>query len=71
VLHQDALREWPRVEARDGGIVQARLALACAKAGEPDRATVEGRKALAVARATNSTTAKRELKRLQLALAAA
>jgi transcriptional regulator with XRE-family HTH domain len=71
VLHQDALRNWPRAEARDGGIVQARLALACAKAGEPDRARVEGRKALAVARATSSATAKRELKRLQLALAAA
>lgn len=71
VLHEDALRDWPRAEARDGGIVQARLALACAKAGEPDRARAEGRKALAIARATSSATVKRELKRLQLALAAA
>jgi tetratricopeptide (TPR) repeat protein len=67
-LYDKALRDWPRAEARGGGVHQARLALACAATGELDRAQAEGRRALAIARATNSVTAKRELKRLQAAL---
>jgi hypothetical protein len=50
---------------------QARLALACAGAGEHDRATAEGRKALAIARKTKSSLAARELKRLGQTLGAA
>jgi tetratricopeptide (TPR) repeat protein len=63
-LYEDALRQWPRDRARDGGLHQARLALACAAAGEHDRATTAGRKALAIARTTKSNVARRELKQL-------
>lgn len=69
-MYEDALREWPRNRTRDGGLHQARLALACAAAGEHDRATAEGRKALAIARTTKSSVAARELRRLGAALAA-
>jgi transcriptional regulator with XRE-family HTH domain/tetratricopeptide (TPR) repeat protein len=69
LLYDEALREWPRDKMRDGGLHQARLALACAAAGEHDRAKVEGRKALAIARTTKSSVAARELKRLRDALA--
>jgi transcriptional regulator with XRE-family HTH domain/tetratricopeptide (TPR) repeat protein len=68
-LYDEALREWPRDQMRDGGLHQARLALACAAAGEHDRAKAEGRKALAIARLTKSSMAARELKRLRDALA--
>jgi hypothetical protein len=43
---------------------RARLALACAAAGEHDRARAEGRKSLAIARTTKSNVAARELRRL-------
>jgi transcriptional regulator with XRE-family HTH domain len=69
-LYDDALRHWPRAEVRDGGVVRARLALACAKAGERERAEAEGREALAIARSTRSSTATRELRRLGQMLAA-
>jgi transcriptional regulator with XRE-family HTH domain len=69
-LYEDALREWPRDQVRDGGLQRARLALACAATGEHDRADAEGRKALSIARATKSITTTRELKRLSSILAA-
>jgi transcriptional regulator with XRE-family HTH domain len=70
-LYENVLREWPRDCARSRGLHQARLALACAGIGERDRAEAEGRKALAIAKATGSALAGRELKRLGAALAAA
>jgi len=70
-LYDRALRDWPRDEARDAGLHRARLALACAAAGERDRATAEGRRAYASARATGSNAAARELKRLGAELRAA
>jgi transcriptional regulator with XRE-family HTH domain len=70
-LYERALRDWPRDQMRDGGGHQARLALACAGAGELDRARVEGRRALAIARKTQSNVVGAELKRLGAALAAA
>jgi hypothetical protein len=71
LLYDAALRDWPPTEARDGGIERARLALACAKVGELDRARAEGRKGLALQRATKSVTAERELRRLGQMLKAA
>jgi hypothetical protein len=70
-LYESALRDWPRDQMRDGGGHQARLALACAGAGELDRARVEGRTALAIARKTQSDVVRTDLKRLGAALAAA
>jgi hypothetical protein len=70
-LYESVLSAWPRDRIRDGGLHQARFALTCAAAGERDRAEAEGRKALAIARATNSASAKRELRRLGRALGAA
>jgi tetratricopeptide (TPR) repeat protein len=67
-LYEAALRDWPRERTRDGGLHQARLALACASAGQRERAIAEGRKALAIARTTQSVTAVRELRRLGAAL---
>jgi hypothetical protein len=46
----------------------ARLAIACADAGELDRARAEGRKALAIARTTRSRVAARALNQLKAAL---
>jgi hypothetical protein len=69
-LYEAVMREWPRNQMRDGGLHQARLALACAATGEHDRAKAEGRKALAIARTTKSSVAARELTRLRDALAA-
>jgi transcriptional regulator with XRE-family HTH domain len=64
-LYDDLLRDWPRaVGRRDGGLYQARLAIACAACGRLDRARAEGRKALTTARATQSATAARELRQL-------
>jgi len=63
-LYEVVLCDWPRNEMRTGGVHQARLALACAAAGERERAKDEGRKALAITRATGSSVAARELKRL-------
>ena len=62
-----ARHEVPRLPAN----ARARLAIACARAGELDRARAEGRKALAIARQTKSVTATRELKRLGTALSTA
>ena len=70
-LYENVLRDWPRERIRDHGLHQARLAVACARAGELDRAQVEGRKALATTRTTGSAGATRELKRLGAALSAA
>jgi transcriptional regulator with XRE-family HTH domain len=67
-LYDAALRDWPRGWTRDGGLYRARLALACAAAGEQDRAAAEGRRAWAISRATKSVTAQRELRRLGAAL---
>ena len=70
-LYDSALREWPRDQMRDGGLHQARLALACAHAGELDRARAEGRKAFAIAGTTKSAVANAELQRLSAVLRAA
>jgi tetratricopeptide (TPR) repeat protein len=69
-LYERVLRDWPRDRVRDAGLYRARLALACAAAGELDRARAEGQKALAVAKQTKSVTATRELRRLGAALTA-
>jgi hypothetical protein len=69
-LYEGVLREWPRDLMRDRGVHQARFARACAAADERDRAEVEGRQALAVARATGSSIAMRELKQLGRVLSA-
>jgi transcriptional regulator with XRE-family HTH domain len=69
-LLEGALCAWPRERARGRGIHQARLALACAAAGEPDRAAVEGIKALDIAQTTRSDLTARELRRLDRQLAA-
>lgn len=68
-MYQDALRLWPRNRTRTRGVQQARLALACAAANEPDRAATEGAKALDIAQATKSELTVRELKRLDRRLA--
>jgi hypothetical protein len=68
-LYESALREWPLERSRAGGVQRARLALACAAAGEPERAAAQGLRALDVARATGSYTTMRELKRLDHQLA--
>jgi transcriptional regulator with XRE-family HTH domain len=70
-LYDRALDDWPSDRARDGAAHRARLALACAAAGERDRARAEGRKALAIARSTHSGVIARELKRLGAELRAA
>jgi hypothetical protein len=70
-FYEDALHDWPRAEIQHGGIERARLALACALAGEVDRAKAEGAKALAIYKQTRSASAARELKRLGAALSAA
>jgi hypothetical protein len=68
-MFEDVLRLWPRGRMRSRGVHQARLALACAGAGESERAAIEGIKALAIARSTRSDTAVRELTRLDDRLA--
>ena len=67
-LYDSVLRDWPRHRTRDGGLYLARLARACAAAGELDRSRAEGRKALAIARTTRSNVAARELKQLTTTL---
>ena len=49
-LYDELLRDWPRGFTRDGDLYLARLARACAEAGELDRGRAEGRKALVIAR---------------------
>jgi hypothetical protein len=68
-MYQDALQCWPSHRTRGRGIHQARLAVACAAANEPDRAAAEGIKALSIAQATRSDFIGRELKRLDRRLA--
>jgi hypothetical protein len=70
VMFEDASRLWPHDCTSHRGVHQARLALACAAAGEPDRAAAEGIRALELARATKSHLNVRELKRLDHRLAA-
>lgn len=67
---EDALRLWPRESTRGRGIHQARLAVACANADEPERAAAAGIEALDVARSTRSNIVARQLKRLDDQLAA-
>jgi hypothetical protein len=67
-LYDNVLQKWPRGRTRDGGLYLAWLAIACADAGELDRARAEGRKALAIARTTRSRVAARELDQLNAAL---
>jgi hypothetical protein len=68
VLYDDVLRDWPCGRTRDRGLYLARLANACAAAGQPDRARAEGAKALAIARTTQSHVTARELTQLTAAL---
>jgi hypothetical protein len=68
-LLEDALQLWPPDRTRGRGLHQSRLALACAAAGELDRAAAEGMKALDIARSTRSDLTVRELKRLDRRLA--
>jgi transcriptional regulator with XRE-family HTH domain len=66
---EDVLLAWPRDRIRGRGIHQARLALACAAADEPERAAAEGIKALDIAQITRSDIIVRELKQLNQQLA--
>lgn len=61
---EDVLRAWPRERIRGLGVQQARLARACASAGQPERAAAEGMKALDMAQATRSDLMLRELRQL-------
>jgi hypothetical protein len=70
-VYEDALRDWPRDEVRDRGLHRARLALACAQAGELDRAKAEGADAFAIAKQTRSASAARELRQLGAVMRAA
>jgi transcriptional regulator with XRE-family HTH domain len=69
-MYERVLGSWPRDRARGRGLHQARLALACAAAGDMDRAAVEGTEALATARTTRSDMTVRELRRLDRRLEA-
>jgi transcriptional regulator with XRE-family HTH domain len=69
-MFEDALRAWPRDQARTRGLHQASLALACAAAGQPERAAAEGLAALDIARTTRSDVTAQELARLDRRLAA-
>jgi hypothetical protein len=66
---EDALRRWPRERTRRRGTEQARLALACASANEPERAAIEGIKAVGIAQDTKSNGSVRELRRVDRQLA--
>lgn len=66
---EEVLRLWPHDRPRGRGVQQARLAMVCAAANEPERAAAEGVKALSMAQATKSHTTIRELKRLDQELA--
>jgi len=70
VMFEDAWRLFPHDCTSHRGVHQARLALACAAAGEPDRAAAEGIEALEIAQVTKSYLNVRELKRLDHQLAA-
>jgi transcriptional regulator with XRE-family HTH domain len=66
---EGALTRWPAIRRRGRGLQRAGLAVACAAAGEPDRAAREGLHALAIAHATGSNRAMQELRRLDRHLA--
>jgi hypothetical protein len=68
-MFEEVLRRWPRERQRSRGMHQARLALACAAADDPERAAAEGDAALDIARTTKSNGILRELKRLDRRLA--
>jgi hypothetical protein len=70
-LYEALLGAWPRELRRDGGLHRARMAIACANAGELDRARTEGARALAIVKQTQSATAARELRQLGAVLRAA
>jgi transcriptional regulator with XRE-family HTH domain len=69
-LYGNALAAWRRDRTRGRGLHQARLALACAAAGEPERAAAEGLEALRIAQTTRSDLTVQELTRLDRRLAA-
>jgi transcriptional regulator with XRE-family HTH domain len=69
-MFEHALETWPRDRTRGRGIHQARLALACAAAGQPERAAAEGLVALDIARTTRSDVTVQELTRLDRRIAA-
>jgi hypothetical protein len=66
---EDVLRLLPHDRTRSRGIQRARLAQACAAAGDPERAAAEGIKAMAIVRTTRSDLTMRELARLDHKLA--
>lgn len=70
-LYERALQDWGRTEVLHGGLYRSRLAVVCAIAGDRDRAEAEGRRAHAIARATQSKSIERELRRLNTLLHAA
>jgi hypothetical protein len=70
-LYERALQDWGRTEVLHGGLYRSRLAVVCATAGERDRAEAEGRRAHAIAQATQSKSIERELRRLSTLLHAA
>jgi tetratricopeptide (TPR) repeat protein len=65
-----ALAEWPATRRRGGGLQRAGLAIACAAAGQTERAADEGLKALTIARETQSIRTMHELRRLDRRLCA-
>jgi hypothetical protein len=69
-MYEDAMKRWPRHRTRSRAVHQARLALACMAADEPERAASEGVEALKVARGTKSKVILRDLAHLDDRLAA-
>jgi hypothetical protein len=69
-MYEDAVNRWPRQRTRSRAVHQARLALACVAAGEPERAASEGVEALDTARTTKSKVILRDLAQLDDRLAA-
>jgi hypothetical protein len=69
-MYDDAVRRWPHHRTRSRAVHQARLALACVGADEPERAVTEGIKALEIARTRRSKVILRDLRRLDQQLVA-
>jgi hypothetical protein len=69
-MYEDAIDRWPRHRTRSRAVHQARLALACMAADEPERAAAEGFEALEIARATKSKVILRDLAHLDHQLSA-
>jgi transcriptional regulator with XRE-family HTH domain len=69
-MFEEVLRVLPPERARKRGVHQAHLAMACAAAGEPERAGAEGMRALNVAQTIQSDVIVRRLERLDRQLAA-